>query len=127
MIESTVLGRKPRCCLQDLLAAVFRPVSAVAGDSFHLLWVLPAISPPVVRVRLAPFPRTFQAGLVINRIGGDLLPMIIRAALALACRLVANLLLRMITVRLKRLPTVTATATLHQATPKENGRASFSP
>jgi hypothetical protein len=40
---------------------------------------------------------------------------------------VANLLLRMITVRLKRLPTVTATAPLHQATPKENGRASLSP
>jgi hypothetical protein len=39
--------------------------------------------------------------------------MIIRAALALACRLVANLLARMITVRLKSLPTVAATVMFH--------------
>jgi hypothetical protein len=35
-------------------------------------------------------------------------------------------LLRMIEVRLKDLLTVTATAILHQAAPKENGRSSFS-
>jgi hypothetical protein len=52
--------------------------------------------------------------------------MIIGAALALACRLIANLLLRMITVRLKRLPTVAATVKLHQAAPEENGEDSFS-
>jgi len=48
--------------------------------------------------------------------------MIIGAALALAGRLAANLLLRMIEVRLKDLLTVTATAILHQAAPEENGR-----
>ena len=52
--------------------------------------------------------------------------MIIGAALALACRLIANLLLRMITVRLKRLPTVAATVKLHQAAPEESGGDSFS-
>jgi hypothetical protein len=57
--------------------------------------------------------RTLQADLLIHRIGSDLLPMIIRAALALACGLVANLLARMITVRLKSLPTVAATVMFH--------------
>jgi hypothetical protein len=52
--------------------------------------------------------------------------MIIGAALALACGAAANLLLRMIRVRLKGLLTVTATAILHQAAPEENGRGSFS-
>jgi len=42
------------------------------------------------------------------------------------CRLIANLLLRMITVRLNRLPTVAATVKLHQAAPEENGRDSCS-
>src|SRR5215472_838023 len=80
----------------------------------------------MVRVRRAPLPRTLQADLPIHRIGSDLLPMIIGAALALACGLVANLLLRMIAVGLKSLPTVAATVILHQATPEENGRGSFS-
>jgi hypothetical protein len=52
--------------------------------------------------------------------------MIIETALALACRLAANSLLRMIRVTLKGLLTVTATAILHQAAPRENGRGSFS-
>jgi hypothetical protein len=64
--------------------------------SFHLPKVVLAIFLPIVRVRLAPLPRTVQADLLILRIGSDLLPMIIGAALALACRLAANLLLRMI-------------------------------
>jgi hypothetical protein len=41
MIESTALGQKPRCCLQDLQAGVFRPANAVAGD-----FVPPALGAP---------------------------------------------------------------------------------
>ena len=94
--------------------------------AFHLLRVILAIFLPIVRVRLAPFPRTFQANLLVDRIGSDLLPMIIAAALALACGVAANLLLRMIRGRLKDLPAVPATTILHQAAPDENGRGSFS-
>jgi len=47
--------------------------------------VLLAIFLPIVRVRLAPLPRTLQAHLLVHRIGSDLLPMIIAAALVLAC------------------------------------------
>jgi hypothetical protein len=71
-------------------------------------------------------PRTLQTDLLIHRIGGDLLPVIIGAALSLAYGLVANLLLRVITIRLKDLPTVAATAMVHQAAPEENERNSFS-
>lgn len=46
--------------------------------------------------------------------------------MALARGPVADLLLWMITVRLKRLPTVPAAAMLHQAAPDENERSSFS-
>jgi len=81
--------------------------------SFHLRSVFLAIFSPVVLVRLAPLPRTVQTDLLIHRIGGDLLPMIIAAALVLAFGLVANALFRMITVRLKDLSTVLATAILH--------------
>jgi hypothetical protein len=59
---------------------------------------------------------------VIHHIGSDLLPMIIGAALTLACGLAANLLLCMIRVRLKGLLTEPATAIPHQAAPAENGR-----
>jgi hypothetical protein len=100
----------------------FVPQALFPAISLHLLGVVLAIFPPIARVRLAPLPRTLQANLLIHRIGGDLLPMIIGAALALAGRLAANLLLRMIEVRLKDLLTVTATAILHQAAPEENGR-----
>ena len=88
--------------------------------------MVPTIFLPIVRVRLAPLPRTLQAGLLIHQIRGDLLPMIVGAALSLAYGLVANLLLRMITIRLKDLPTVAATAMVHQAAPEENERNSFS-
>jgi len=76
-------------------------------------------------VRLAPLPRTVQADLLIHRIESDLLPIIIGTALALACRLIANPLLRMITVGLKDLPAVKATA-IHWAAPEKNERGSFS-
>jgi len=95
--------------------------------SFHLLRVILSIFLPIVRVRLAPLPRTLQAHLLVHRIGSDLLSMIIAAALPLACGMTANLLLRMIRGGLKDLPTVPATAILHQAAPEENGRGSFSP
>jgi hypothetical protein len=84
--------------------------------SFHLLRVVLAISLPVVRVCLTPFPRTFlQANLSIKRIGSNLLPIIITAALALACGLVANKFVGMIRGGLKDLLTVTATVIFHQA------------
>ena len=85
--------------------------------SFHLLRVVLAISLPVVRVCLTPLPRTFQANLSIKRIGSNLLPMIIAAALALACGLVANKFVGMIRGGLKDLLTVTATVIFHQAAP----------
>jgi hypothetical protein len=94
--------------------------------SFYLLRVILAIFLPIVRVRLAPLPRTLQAHLLVHRIGSDLLPMIIAAALALACGVTANLLLRMIRGRLKSLPTIPETNILHQAAPDQNGRGSFS-
>jgi len=102
------------------------PQALLPAISFHLLGVVLAIFLPIVRVRFAPLPRTLQADLLIHRIGSDLLPMIIGTALAPACRLAANSLLRMIRVTLRGLLTVTATAILHQAAPKENGRGSFS-
>ncbi len=82
--------------------------------SFYLLGVGLAIFLPIVRVRRAPLPRTLQADLLIHRIGSDLLPMIIAAALALSGRLIANLLLRMVRRRLKSLLTVAATAVPHR-------------
>jgi hypothetical protein len=85
--------------------------------SFHLLRVVLAISLPVVLVCLTPLPRTFQAKLSIKRIGSNLLPMIITAALALACGLVANTFVGMIRGGLKDLLTVTATVIFHQAAP----------
>jgi hypothetical protein len=94
---------------------------------FHLPRVVLTVSLPILWVRLAPLPRTLQADLPIHRIGSNLLPVIIGAALALACGLVANLLVRMILIRLKTLSTVAATVMLHQAAPEENGRGSFSP
>jgi hypothetical protein len=102
------------------------PQALPSAISFHLLRVTLAIFLPIVRVRLAPLPRTFQADLLIDRIGSDLLPMIIATAMALACRMTTNLLLRMIRARLKLLLTVAAAAILHQAAPEENGRVSFS-
>jgi hypothetical protein len=49
-----------------------------------------AIFLPIVRVRLAPLPRTLHANLLINRIGSNLLPMIVAATLSLAIGLTAN-------------------------------------
>ncbi|PYV92276.1 MAG: hypothetical protein DMG90_04830 [Acidobacteria bacterium] len=97
------------------------PQALLLAIAFHVLRVVLAIFLPVVRVHLAPLPRTLQADLLIHRIGSDLLPMIIAAAFALACRSVANSLLRMITVRLKDLLTVAATAIVHQAAPEDSG------
>lgn len=109
--------------LQPLLSV---PQALLSPISFHLLRVVPAILLPIVRVRLAPLLWTLQADLVIHRVDSDLLPMIFRATLALARGPVADLLLRIITVRLKALPTVAATAILHRAAPDENERGSFS-
>jgi hypothetical protein len=102
------------------------PQALLLAIPFHPPRVVLTVFLPIRRVRLAPLPRTLQANQLVHRIGSDLLPMVIGAALPLACRLVANLLLRMITVRLKSLPTVTATVALHPAAPKENGSDSFS-
>jgi hypothetical protein len=102
------------------------PQALLPTIAFHLLRVVLTIFLPIPWVHLAPLPRTLQADLLIHRIGSDLLPMIIGAALALACGLVADLLLRMITIRLKSLSTVAAAVLLHQAAPEENGKDSFS-
>jgi hypothetical protein len=75
--------------------------------------VVLAVFLPILRVPLSPLPRTLQTDLLIQRIGSDLLPMIIAPAFALACGVTANSLLRMITVRLKDLATVAATAIVH--------------
>jgi|SRR5215467_5990418 len=90
------------------------PHALLPAISIQLLRVVPAILLPIVRVRLAPLLRTFQADLAIHRIGDDLLPMIIGATLALARGLATNPLLRMITVPLKNLPAVTATTRFHR-------------
>jgi hypothetical protein len=110
------IHQPPLIVTQALLTAI----------SFHLLRMILAIFLPIVRVLLAPLPRTLQANLPVHRIGSDLLPMIFAAALVLACGVTANLLLRMIRGSLKDLPTVPATTILHQAAPDENGRGSFS-
>jgi hypothetical protein len=95
------------------------PQALLPAITFHLLRAVLAIFLPIVLVRLAPLPRTLQADLLIHRIGGDLLAMIIAAALPLACGLAANPLLGMIRARLKDLLTITATVILHQAPPEE--------
>jgi hypothetical protein len=105
---------------------LFVTQSLLSAISFHLLRVLLAIFLPIVRVRLTPLPRTLQADLLVHRIGSDLPPVIIAAALVLACGVTANQLLRMIRGRLKDLPTVSPTTILHQEAPDENGRGSFS-
>jgi hypothetical protein len=99
------------------------PQALLSAVSFDLLGVTLAIFLPVVRIRRAPLLRTLQADLPIHWIGNDLLPMIIGAALALACGVSANLLSRMITVRSKDFATVAATAIFHQAAPEKNERA----
>src|SRR5215469_1527519 len=110
------IHQSPLFVTQALLSAI----------SFYLFRVLLAIFLPIVRIRLAPLPRTLQAHLLVHRIGSDLLPIIIAAALVLAYGVTANLLPRMIRGRLKDLPTEPATTILHQAAPHENGKGSFS-
>ena len=102
------------------------PQALLSAISFHLPRVVLAIFFPIVRVRLAPLPRTLQADLLIHRIGSDLLPMIIGAALALACGAAANLLLRMIRVRPERLADSNGNGDPSSDGSKENGKGSFS-
>ena len=102
------------------------PQALLSPIPFRLPRVVLAVFLPIPWVRLAPLPRTLQADLLIHRIGSDFLSMIIAAALALARGVGANLLLRMITVRLKDFATVAATAILHPAAPGDNERDSFS-
>jgi len=103
------------------------PQALLLTIPFRLPRVVLTVFLPIPWVRLAPLPRTLQADLPIHQIGSHPLPMIIGAALVLARGLVANSLLRMITISLKTLSTVAATVMLHQAAPEENGRDSFSP
>lgn len=93
------------------------PKTLLLTIPFHLTRVALAILLPVIRVCLAPLPRTVQTNLSINRIGSNLSPMIITLALALTCGMVADRLLRMISRGLKDLLTVTATEIFHQAFP----------
>ena len=93
------------------------PLALLLAILFYLLRVALAILLPVVRVCLAPLPRTFEANLPVNGIASDLLPMIIMTAFALACGLAANGLSRMISRRLKDLLTITAPEIFHRAAP----------
>jgi hypothetical protein len=95
--------------------------------AFHLLSVVLAILLPVARMCRAPLPRTLHGNLPVNRIGSDLPPVIIAAALPLAWKLGANELLRMIGDRLKDLLAIAATAITHQTAPDQNVSRSFCP
>jgi hypothetical protein len=95
------------------------PQALLPAISFHLLGVVLAILLPVAWMGLAPLLRTLQADLPINRIGGDLLPMIFTTASALAWGLAANRLSRVISRGLKDLLTVTTTEIFHQALPNK--------
>jgi hypothetical protein len=115
--EDSVSCDQPSCCLQDTLVAVFDPASAAAGD-----FVLPveggsgdiaSSSRGVPGATSADFPDK----LVDIPDRRRFLPMIITLALALACGLVADRLLRTIGRGLKDLLTVTAMEILHQAAP----------
>ena len=108
--------------MQDSPAVVFRPASVVAND-----FVPPAAGGPDDTASSSPgVPRAtsadFQANLPINRVRGDLLAVKITAALALACCLAANKLVRMIWGRLKDFLTITTTVIFHQAARQENRR-----
>ena len=116
------LGRSQGVVCKIRQPPLLVPQALLPAIPFHLPRVVLTVFLPISWVRLAPFPRTLQADLLIQRIGSHLLPMIIGAALALACGLVANLLLRMIAVGLKSLPTVAATVMLHQTAPEELSR-----
>jgi hypothetical protein len=71
-------------------SALFVPQALFSAISFHLLRMILAIFLPIVRVRLAPLPRTLQANLLINQIASNLPPMIIAASLSLAIGPTAN-------------------------------------
>jgi hypothetical protein len=101
------------CKIPELTFSI--PQTLLPTIPFYLLRVALAILLPVIRVCQAPLPRTFQTNLSIDRIGGDLSPMIITLALVLACGLLADRLLRMISRGLKDLLTVTTTEIFHQA------------
>src|SRR5450432_2848297 len=72
--------------------------------------VLFAILSPVIRVAGTPFLRAVQADLAILRVRSDLPAMIIGATAALATRLAAHQLPRLILRRLEVLLTIAATA-----------------
>jgi hypothetical protein len=82
--------------------------------TFPLLRVVLPISLPIARVSLAPLPRTLLADLSLNRIGTELVPVMISAASPLARGLAADELLRIISGRLKNVLAVRATTTIHQ-------------
>jgi hypothetical protein len=84
---------------------------------FDLLGMSPAVLFPVTGMCLPPLARTVPADLPVNRIGSDLLPVIIPASLPLAGRTAANPLLRMVRNRLENLLAVRTTALIHQTTP----------
>jgi hypothetical protein len=71
-------------------SALFVSQALFSAISFHLLWMILAIFLPIGRVRRSPLPRTLYANLLIDRIGSNLLPMIVAATLPLAIGLTAN-------------------------------------
>jgi hypothetical protein len=80
-----------------------------------------AVAFPIIGVLLAPLMRTVQAHLPVDRIGGDLLAVIIPSASLLAVGLAASKLVRVIRGRLEGLLAVTAVTITHQAAPELGG------
>jgi len=94
---------------------------------FGLLGVVLAILFPVLRMRRAPLARALQTHLSVNRIGSDLLSVIVQLTLSLAGELTTDGLLRTKGRSLKKLPAITATAVIHQAAPEQNTVRPFCP
>jgi hypothetical protein len=84
---------------------------------FDLLGMSLAVLFPVTGMCLPPLARTVPADLPVNRIGGDLLAVIVAMPLPLAGGTAANPLLRMVRNRLEDLLAIRTTSLIHQAAP----------
>jgi hypothetical protein len=85
--------------------------------SLHGLGVSLAVLAGVIGMAVAPFLLAVAADLVVLGIGVELAAVIFPAALPLAIRSTADLLMGMVTGKLKELLAVTAVAISHQAAP----------
>ena len=101
-----LFARLRRRCFRSRSFCCWRFRSAAAG-------CFCAVPPPVIGIAGPPLPRAVAAYLAVFGVGGDLLPVIIGAALALANRLAADRLRRLKLRRLKGLLTIAATPFTH--------------